>query len=264
MNTPLDFSTFSTGMLDVVRENLRHRTSRGALSPAEVNSWGIGLEQARALAARLNHVPIEGWVSLLEAVACERAAAARPPIELIWTGPFLRQGRARDTATQLAELFARAERSVLLVGYAFDHGAEIFEPLHERMRDGGVRAEFFVNIEQKQASRRKPVPVPRDEVDAQLAAWIEGNWPWGDPIPRFFVDPRVINGTVFASIHAKLVVVDEEHVLITSANFTERAQDRNIEVGVAITDKELASRTSGQFRAAVSAGGFVEIVLKRP
>jgi phosphatidylserine/phosphatidylglycerophosphate/cardiolipin synthase-like enzyme len=37
-------------------------------------------------------------------------------------------------------------------------------------------------------------------------------------------------------LHAKCIVVDHEQALITSANFTNRGQTRNIEVGVLIRD----------------------------
>jgi phosphatidylserine/phosphatidylglycerophosphate/cardiolipin synthase-like enzyme len=40
-----------------------------------------------------------------------------------------------------------------------------------------------------------------------------------------------------AFLHAKAVVVDDEAVFITSANFTEAALDRNIELGSFMTSR---------------------------
>jgi phosphatidylserine/phosphatidylglycerophosphate/cardiolipin synthase-like enzyme len=41
-------------------------------------------------------------------------------------------------------------------------------------------------------------------------------------------------------LHAKAVVTDDEAVFVTSANLTEAALDRNIELGVLIRDRALA------------------------
>ena len=62
---------------------------------------------------------------------------------------------------------------------------------------------------------------------------------------------------------AKLVVVDEERVFVTSANFTRRAQERNIEAGIALDDHKFGRRLTGPFREAVSAGDFVEVGVGR-
>lgn len=55
-----------------------------------------------------------------------------------------------------------------------------------------------------------------------------------------YYDPRTAAARSFASLHARCLIVDHEHVLITSANFTGRAQERNIEVGVVLHDKGYA------------------------
>lgn len=45
------------------------------------------------------------------------------------------------------------------------------------------------------------------------------------------------------------MVTDEESVYITSANLTEAALDRNIELGLVVRDRALALSGSGHFRA---------------
>ena len=59
-----------------------------------------------------------------------------------------------------------------------------------------------------------------------------------------------------ASLHAKCPVIDCERSLITSANFTGRAQHDNVELGVLIRDAEFAVRVSGQWHALVTRGLF--------
>ncbi|MBK8256767.1 MAG: hypothetical protein IPK82_29360 [Polyangiaceae bacterium] len=52
-------------------------------------------------------------------------------------------------------------------------------------------------------------------------------------------------------------VIDREHTLITSANFTDRGQTRNIEVGVAIQDRAFAASVTRQWLNLVEAGIMV-------
>ena len=54
-----------------------------------------------------------------------------------------------------------------------------------------------------------------------------------------------------ASLHAKCVIIDERFSLVTSANLTEAAQQRNIEAGLLVDDPILARSLSSQFEALV-------------
>ena len=57
----------------------------------------------------------------------------------------------------------------------------------------------------------------------------------------------------YSILHAKCVVVVARWSLVTSANFTDRAQTRNIELGVLIEDQAFARTVVTQWRALVSA-----------
>ncbi len=59
-------------------------------------------------------------------------------------------------------------------------------------------------------------------------------------------------------LHAKAVVADDEVVFITSANLTEAAFDRNIEIGLLVRDRALAAHVSSHFR------GLIDRELLRP
>lgn len=52
-------------------------------------------------------------------------------------------------------------------------------------------------------------------------------------------------------LHAKAVVVDDEIVFVTSANLTEAAFDRNIELGLLVRDHALAANVSLHFRTLI-------------
>jgi phosphatidylserine/phosphatidylglycerophosphate/cardiolipin synthase-like enzyme len=69
-------------------------------------------------------------------------------------------------------------------------------------------------------------------------------------LPEVYYDPRSVadDEPVRSSLHAKCVVVDSEHVFVSSANFTEAGQQRNIEVGLSIRSKWLAQRLIQHFK----------------
>ena len=47
--------------------------------------------------------------------------------------------------------------------------------------------------------------------------------------------------------HAKCVIADDDLAFVTSANFTEWAQQRNVEAGVLIRDRHFAGQLRQQF-----------------
>jgi len=72
--------------------------------------------------------------------------------------------------------------------------------------------------------------------------------------PRFYYDPRTVEPNSTASLHAKCVVVDERRTLIGSANFTDRGQTRNVEIGVLIDDAAFAREVMLQWQGLVNQG----------
>ena len=84
------------------------------------------------------------------------------------------------------------------------------------------------------------------------------DWP-GSSRPTVYYDPRALElGGPGGVLHAKGVVTDDEAVFVTSANLTEAALDRNIEVGLLVRDSALAATLSSHFR------GLIERGLLRP
>jgi phosphatidylserine/phosphatidylglycerophosphate/cardiolipin synthase-like enzyme len=55
-------------------------------------------------------------------------------------------------------------------------------------------------------------------------------------------------------MHAKCIVVDGTRCFVSSANFTQSGQARNIEVGVLIEDRNLAASIQDQFESLVTQG----------
>lgn len=75
-------------------------------------------------------------------------------------------------------------------------------------------------------------------------------WP-GTRVPAVYFDPRSLAAEPAerASLHAKCVVVDRRVAFVSSANFTDAAQNRNIEVGALIRFEAFARKLDEHFRS---------------
>ncbi len=70
-----------------------------------------------------------------------------------------------------------------------------------------------------------------------------------------FYDPRALDPELPSGVlHAKAVVTDDETVFVTSANLTEAAFERNIELGLLIRDRPLAASVCAHFRGLIDRG----------
>jgi phosphatidylserine/phosphatidylglycerophosphate/cardiolipin synthase-like enzyme len=204
-------------------------------------------------------------------VLAERRHRKAPRLTLVWTGDDPGVSHSRHTRVVLPELFARAREHVLVAGYAIDHGAELFEPLYHGMAEHGVTADFFVDVDQlaerlRQAARSAghswaSVSAPLGAAQGNVACghavvglFYRLMWPFGEPRPVVYFDPRTADAHSAVSMHAKCVVIDHEYTLITSANFTDRGQTRNIEAGVAIEDRVFAASLERQWLNLVEVG----------
>lgn len=139
--------------------------------------------------------------------------------------------------------------------YVFDHGDKaeaIFGELAARLdSEPELAVTIIANIK-------------RDYGDDTVAAKLERAfskrlrekvWP-GERLPEVSFYPRALalDVDVHAVPHAKLVVIDDRHTFVTSANFTEAAQLRNIEVGLLVDDRALALRVMRQFERLIEIG----------
>lgn len=186
------------------------------------------------------------WIRSLE-----RVAARIPAPALVWSGPEAPGLYARDTRRVYEELLGSAQRSVWISTYAFFDGPKAFETVARRMDAvGGLHVTLLLNIQRKRGDTTAADQLVRRFADRFWST----EWP-GSSRPRVFYDPRAIalDGPE-GVLHAKAVVVDDEAVFITSANLTEAALDRNIELGLVVRDRALALTVSSHFRVLIERG----------
>jgi len=235
-----------------VIEQIRNSIASGVLKPpvdrAALVGFGIR-HQLEAIEGALAGHKTAACLSVLEVVLAEREDR-KPTPELVWTGPEAGAGAARDTAVVLRALFEGARETVILAGYSFKYAEALLTPLHRSMVDHNVDARFFVHIPQLERGQDA-----NQHLQTHLGGFLTENWTFGAPHPRLYYDNRALTpGPPYSSLHAKCVVVDGAKAFISSANFTQRAQEQNIEVGVLIEDANFASYLAGQWLGLIEAG----------
>ena len=206
----------------------------------------VSNDSAQRSAAAFQHLSTAGFTSEQVAVALELLRAdrlLRPRIEdvldLVTTGPEVAGVASRDTGVVVRELFANAEKSVLVTGYAVYQGQRVFQALADRMLEvPDLQVRLFLDIQRSHGDTTAPTELVRRFAER----FRKSQWPQGRPLPEVYFDPRSVDlaGGLRACLHAKVVVVDDRQVFVSSANFTEAAQLRNIEVGVVIQSESVA------------------------
>jgi len=173
-------------------------------------------------------------------------------LDLVTTGPEVPGMTNRDTSVVVRELFAGAQRSVLVAGYAVYQGREVFRALADRMAERPeLSVQMFLDVQ-----RGSDTSMASEIVKRFVERFKTREWPEGRPLPKVFYDPRSLATETKkrTSLHAKCVVVDGEAVFISSANFTEAAQERNIEMGLLVRSRWLAERVTRHFETLLAAG----------
>ncbi len=180
-----------------------------------------------------------------------KAEARAPRADLVWSGPEVSGVPARSTRRVYEELIGSAERSLWISTYAFFDGPKAFDTLARRMDTvKTLDATVLLNLQRKSGDTSSS-----DQLIRRFAErfWTV-EWP-GSTRPRVYFDSRALElegpGGV---LHAKAVVADDDAVFITSANLTEAALDRNIELGLLVRDRSLAASISSHFQGLIERG----------
>ncbi len=224
---------------------------------------------AGTVAAHLQQLHDQGMLPqhlalLAETVLRTRARLAQQAdaVDLVWTGPETLAVANRDTGVVVRELFGAAEREVLVAGFAVYQGRAVFKRLAERMNERpDLRVKMYLDVQRQPGDASPDMEVLRRFSHRFRAQ----EWP-GEKLPELYYDPRSLDQEVLkrSSLHAKCVVVDRRVALVTSANFTEAAQMRNIEVGALIRCEAFAAQLVGHFESLAETGFLKPLEARTP
>lgn len=250
------------GLPTHVRKRLAGALESGVVAPpyseAGVRAAGAsdGASDVVQALSELERMGIVGrgaaaWLSMMDELAMNA-----PHPDLVWSGPEVAGLHARDTRRVYQELLGSAERTVWASTYAFFDGPKAFEVVSQRMDAvSDLQVTLLLNVERKWGET-----TAADEFVRHFADKFWGSdWP-GARRPTVFYDPRALElPRAGGVLHAKAVVKDDEVVFVTSANLTEAALDRNIELGLLARDPALALTVVAHFRGLIEKGLLVPL-----
>jgi phosphatidylserine/phosphatidylglycerophosphate/cardiolipin synthase-like enzyme len=203
----------------------------------------------------------EAMSECLELLA--ESVASRPPLEdfidLVTTGPEAGGVANRNTAVVVGDLFRNAQRSVLVAGYAIYQGQKVFQSLAERMEQhADLQVRMFLDVARFHGDT--------SSASAKVARFAHtfktSHWPNRAPLPHVYCCEQIMetHGAKPGSVHAKCIVVDNRQIFVSSANFTEAAQNRNIEVGLLVHSVAVSERLTRFFEALVDSHYFLRAI----
>jgi phosphatidylserine/phosphatidylglycerophosphate/cardiolipin synthase-like enzyme len=243
------FESLSTGELTAIATALRAGRLSAPLSQLAVAPYlGRAAATLTPILAKLTNegLSAEHLAFFLELLAKERhSQGGGDRIELVSTGPEADGLPARDTRIVVRELFRQAARSVLVAGYAVYQGREVFRVLAERMdANPDLAVHMFLDVQRAYGDTSRSSEILRRFSERFRSQ----EWP-GNRLPDVSYDTRSLDPDAHkrASLHAKCVVIDERTAFVSSANFTEAAQVRNIEVGALVHSEAFARQLAGHF-----------------
>ena len=168
----------------------------------------------------------------LEATQAARRQADFPRVEVVVTGPDSPAAPVRLTSEVVRQLIENATQRVTLVSYAAYQLPSVIAAL-EAAAARGVRVSLILE---------SPEMLEGGGGADAYAKFRTYHWP---------IDRREPPD---AKLHAKAVIIDGRDVLLTSANMTSAAYDKNIELGVLCWGGGVAAQVQRHFDALISNG----------
>ena len=256
------FSRLSSKDLRLIANSLRSGRLTLPATPLQIGRIFQG-DVCTALATKLSDLSALGFSAeqvavLIDSVLQDRQLfrhADPTGIDLVTSGPEAPGIANRDTSVVVREMFAHAKQSVTVIGYAVYQGQKVFEALAHRMDSKPeLQVELFLNISRGDGDTTKSEIL----VSRYVERFKSHQWPKGSRLPTVYYDPRSVSDDIpiRSSLHAKCAVVDESDVFVSSANFTEAGQERNIEVGLRLDNAWLARKLVEHFKKMAETGQF--------
>lgn len=181
----------------------------------EVNAARRQRAKELLLAAGLGHANLESALAVLGAIA--GAKSIRHEFIPVWTMPG-NEANIGHLTGEFHRIVQAARQSVTCATYNFEPTSQMWDVLRGASEQPGVVVTVYVDADKADG----------DKVKAQL------------PRATVYRSSLLPNGKQVVS-HAKFVVIDHALLLLTSANFSFSAENRNIEFGLRIRDASLAA-----------------------
>ncbi|RYD63093.1 MAG: hypothetical protein EOP84_33955 [Verrucomicrobiaceae bacterium] len=178
-----------------------------------------------------------------------QAGRANPDIHLVWTGPDTPRTSPRDTLPQMLEMIGNSKHTLLLVTFAAFKVTRIMEALNDAHQRG---VQLMVVVESVSNSGGQ---ISHDACKAFPPSLQNAGCLWLWPLAKRKLNKKGLPG----KLHAKCLVIDGRETLVSSANLTEDAMERNIEMGLRCTNSAIAQEIELRFNSLKKAGILLKV-----
>jgi phosphatidylserine/phosphatidylglycerophosphate/cardiolipin synthase-like enzyme len=229
-------------LIELLRTGVSDSQIRAAVPTANYEEIASDLLAARAAQEPM---PDNAALALALAAAREREHAARQQrVSIVWTGPETDAVPVRRTDQALLELIARANRRLIVVSFAVYKVREVAAALIAAAQRG---CDVSVVLESEAESGGKVNYEMAAALGSDVAAYAKlYTWPY-DLRPE-------TGGGKRASLHVKCAVADGERLLVSSANLTEYAFTKNMELGLLVEGGDIPRRVGAHLTALIADG----------
>lgn len=174
-----------------------------------------------------------GATALIDLLTAIQGAKSRPT-EVVpqWTLPGYLANYG-DLTSSVGELILSARSAVTCSTYNFQRTSVLWEALREVALRGTVAIRIYLDASVAESNHWTPSPI---EVAQQL------------PGAKVF-RTKVLDGKRLTN-HAKFVAVDHQFLIVTSANMSMSAEQRNVELGLRVHSTALCDSVERQLRDA--------------
>lgn len=173
----------------------------------------------------------------------------RQSLEMVWSGPHADATAYRRTDQVLLELIDRAKTSVIVATFAAYKIPKIVAALVEAA-NRGVKISLILESSEESDGAVTFNAIAAMGVELAHVATV---YAW--PMEKRGVDAKGNHG----ALHVKCAVVDDEAVLISSANLTEHAMNLNMELGLLVRGGELPRSLAGHMRSLIQSRVLVRV-----
>ena len=247
-------------------ESLRYGFTHGALkyevTPGALLNGGATAEAAVTICefVQKRGYSSETVAAIIDAILDSRSQVHNVALlqSLVVTGPEVPDLTNLKTGSRFIQVVEHAKHELMLATFALYQGDRILEPIHQAMvRTPDLKVTLILNVQRGYGD----TTINEDILEKSRQDFRAKSWPW-EVMPEVYYYPESLHmdAKSRASMHAKFVIADEERCFITSANFTEAAQKKNIEVGIELTGSHEPKALSSYFKRLIADGNLLKLL----
>lgn len=254
----IGFESIPTEKLEALSSLLR---SSGQFPPRAKLERVLGEGWATKADFALTAALQEGWsapvaAAVLDGICSDRKARVGN-LEWVVSGPSQDGVPTRSTGSVFRSMIHDAQSEVFLSSYSLANGPELLAALHGKMTsDRSFRVRMVLDLLRPYRDSSTHEALRTRFADD----FRHKHWPW-ETLPEVYYYPRTLlpDPSERGVLHAKCVIIDRSVALVTSANLSKAAQERNIEAGIRIKDPDLATNLLDFFESLIQSKTLVKL-----